>query len=560
MEDNFFMKNDSTKIRNFIMIPKSLFTDSRFSTLGLRAKLAYSFYLRRYRGTSFKDDKGPYIIYHDYEIAESLDTNTAYAGRIKRQLRDAGLLELERTTRGDKIRVMGWSSEKDDGSHFFTEDDMEEWRFYRFSVELLDSRFSLLDLNVRMYYAMLFDLMCMSQSNYFTDELGRIYFQIPVKEQAEIFCMSKNTITKYKNVLQACGLLSVYTPFRKASRFYLRKLSAFVDNADMFYNMTASEKSAFLRKQNADFRKKYSEALQPERHKRIEDENDLSGFKKALKANGLTYQSAARVFELIYGRSLSTASIKKYLNGSRRIPEDVSAFFKGIQEGRLDPRKVMSAEGDFDFSECEGVHQDPKKEVSYIPVSSHPQSHITDIGSPNNSSPIINTEKNNRLSDKTIKPSDLEQNGSGETGKKALDIFSNRIHSFSNLKEDDALMILSAMESVKDINVFTVTDGNGKKVISRSEVFSLLESMSEQTEETDILKIINDFSRSDAASSISRSVSYIRTAVINLLYSLKHYSWFVRRNRLESIQLQIYRADNTSDQFPDSVKNFNPFS
>lgn len=561
MEDNFFMKNDSTAIRNFVMIPKALFTDSRFSRLGLRAKLAYSFYLRRFRGTSYRDEKGPYIIYHDYEIAEALDTNTAYAGRIKRQLRDAGLLMLERTTRGDRIRVMSWTSEhsdQDDGSSFFTEDDMESWRFYRFSVELLDRRFSLLDLNVRMYYAMLFDLMCMSQSNYFADETGRIYFQVPVKEQAEIFSMSKNTITKYKNVLQACGLLSVYTPLRKASRFYLRKLSAFVDNADMFYNMTASEKSEFLRKQNIDFKEKYILPMRPEHSSRIENEYDLQGFKKALRDNDMTYQTASKVFELIYGRSLSTASIKKYLNGSRRIPEDVAGFFRGIQEGRLDPKKVMSAEADFAISEDEGVQPNPKKGTSGFPDNTHPESQISDAAYPNNISPIINTENKNSEKNNTENASDLKPSGHGY--KKAIGIFTDRINSFSDLKEDDALMLITSVESLSSVNVFTISDGEGKKSISRSEAVSLLENVSSQIEETDILKIINDLSRSDAVSSVSRTVAYIRTAVVNLLYSLKHYPWFVKRKRLSSIQLQIYRSDETQDDFPDSVKNFNPFS
>lgn len=546
--DNFYSTDDSTKIRNFVLLPKKLFTaDSPYRNIPIRAKLAYAFYLRRFRATEYRDRDGPYIIYSDYDIAKSIDTNERYAGKIRRKLIDVGLISAEKTTRGNKIRVYSCTGSGENGGIFFTEHDLESWRFYRFPVKLLDQKYSLLDINVRVYYAMLFDMMCLSQANYFTDSRKRVYFQVSLDEQAARFDISKNSLTKYKNILQACGLLNEYRPFSQKTRYYLMKLDAYEDNADMFYNMTAHDKKAFIRSIGEKFKREYIDPYEGTEKKTEKQMSDA--VKEGIKSMGISYSEAVERYQRDTGNSLSLSSLKKYLNGSRKMPECVSEYFAARTQQL--PRKGTC--------NIESVQQFPKKGTSDFPEREDGESHIGYELYHRNDTPIRYTDESN--TEYSYNNEDKLNKGK-EMTEDPFSLFIEKINQFSILTEEDKLLLSDTVDRIRVSAEIRITDAGDEVVLGREQISDLFDTAcrSDLDIEPYLIKILNALSRSTALSDISRTLSYMKVSLTDLLYMIQHHQWFLKKSRPSQLEIDIYEKKGSSSYFSKSVMEFNPFA
>ena len=502
MPDNFFQVKDSTKIKDFILVPKALFTDERYRGLTIRAKLAYSFLLRRYRGTSYHDSHGePYIIFPDAELAASIDTTEHYVSDIKANLKKLGLISTSRTTRGNAIKVYSCNSRQGPSQEFFEEMDLEEWRFYRFPVELLQDRFNLLDLNIRMYYAMLFDLLCLSQANYVVDSLGRVFFTLTLAEQAKRFNLSSNTIRKYKQYLQVCGLLCEYKPFRGVPHYYLKHLTCFVPNADKFTNMTAAERKGWIRQLNRDFKANQINIMNP----KLQGKKKLKQYKTCLKNFGLDYEMAARMITAATHQAVSRASLSKYLNGARTMPDHVKQCLDSLMaNGTLD---AVSASG--------------MEEANVIPEASSPE-------------PFSRSEF-------------------------VLDKCVDYLRACSIIRQDDIEMLCDVISSFAHTDAVTIRDDNTTVEVSQEEIISLLDNCFEG-QEAGLIRILNGFGRSGADQDSNRAMAFLRTSIISMLYQYQKHPW-VKSRGVNQMEIDIYKAKDTStdEQFSDEVKNFKLF-
>lgn len=565
--DNFYSADDSTKIRDFVLLPKALFTaDSPYRDIPIRAKLAYAFYLRRFRATSYKDAKGPYIIYSDYDIAKNIDTNERYAGKLRRKLAKVGLISAEKTTRGNKIRVYSCTRQSEEGL-FFTEQDLESWRFYRFPTKLLDQTYSLMDINVRVYYAMLFDMMCLSQANYFTDDQKRVYFQISLDEQALRFDISKNSLTKYKSVLQACGLLNEYRPFGRKTRYYLMKLDAYMDNADMFYNMTAADKKQFIRELDEGFKEKYIEPCESEKKT---EKRKSDAIKESLKNQNLSYTEAVKKYQEDTGKNLSLTTFKKYLNGSRRMPDSVCDYFlDGVHQV---PKKGTSVtDGVQQFpkkgaSEEDGVHQVPKKGTYIFPEKEAADSQFDYTQYHRNDTSIIytdfiNTEDSYNDADTLINENTLINEKEKKEETSPFSSFSQKISQFKIITDEDQALIKDAVVYISKASDIKINDAGDEVTLNHEEIEELFSAacQSDLDIEPYLIKILNALSRSTALSDISRTIAYMKVSLTDLLYMIQNHQWFLKKNRPSQMETDIYTKKNSSSYFPESVINYNLF-
>lgn len=502
MPDNFFQVKDSTKIKDFILVPKALFTDERYRGLTIRAKLAYSFLLRRYRGTSYHDSHGePYIIFSDTELASSIDTTEHYVSDIKASLKKLGLISTSRTTRGNAIKVYSCSSRQGHPQEFFEEIDLEEWRFYRFPVELLQDKFNLLDLNIRMYYAMLFDMMCLSQANYVVDSMGRVFFILPLAEQAKRFNLSPSTVRKYKQYLQVCGLLCEYKPFKTPSHYYLKHLACFVPNADRFANMTAAERNDWIRQLNRDFKANQIDIMNP----KLQGKERLKQYKTCLKNFGLDYEKAARMITAATHQAVSRASLSKYLNGARTMPDHVKQCLDSLMaNGTLDA--VPASENEHPHAMLEESSPEPFNKLKFV-----------------------------------------------------LDKCMAYLRTCNTIRQDDIEMLCDVISSFAHTDAVTIRDDNTTVEVSQEEIISLLDDYFEG-QEAGLIRILNGLGRSGAGQDSSRAMAFLRTSIISMLYQYQKHPW-VKSRGVNQMEIDIYRAKDTStdEQFSDEVKNFKLF-
>lgn len=316
----FYSIDDSTKIASFLQIPKLLFSDEHYSRLSLLAKMTYSLYLNRYTDTSYKDEIGPYIVFKDEDIAWRLDTTTEYIRKIRRQLKDVGLIDYRRGISVNKIYIYSYTSGQADSDNdriFFYENQLDSWRFYRFPSVLFEEKYINLPLASKFLYAMYFDMLCLSQAHNFTDEAERIYFKEGVQTQEVKSNFTANTIRKYRRYLQACGLLYEFKPFAQEMRYYLVKLEMYEDNNFMYENMTADEQDAYLGKKMEDFKKTYI--------LKSKSDDDVRTFRDVFKKAKMSNQALVDMYAKT-GHTLSVNGLRKYFNGSRRMPEEVRAF------------------------------------------------------------------------------------------------------------------------------------------------------------------------------------------------------------------------------------------
>lgn len=320
MEENeqlFFNMSDSTKIKTFLQIPKALFVNPLYKKLPLSCKLAYSIYLQRYSITKYSDEIGPYIIFSDKEVSQLIDTTEKHIAQIRRKLQSVGLISYKRSVSFNKIYVYSYNKENAVDKVFYHEDDIESWRFYRYPSDFFESKYDNLPIEAKMIYAIYFDTMCLSKANYFTDNMERIYFQESYIEQELKSNFSNNTLKKYRNYLKACNLLYEYQPFGQKMRYYLIKLDMYEDNVFIYEQLEDVDKSIFIQNKMNYIKENYID---------LEKGHDIQFIKKGIKSLKLTREA---VTELIYertGKMISVSGLKKYLNETRKMPEDIYNF------------------------------------------------------------------------------------------------------------------------------------------------------------------------------------------------------------------------------------------
>ena len=328
LSPHFFSAGDSTKVRGFLQIPKLLFTDPRFTKLPLLAKMAYSLYLNRYVDSSYRDEIGKYIIFRDDDIAARLDTTPDYVKKVRGQLRAAGLISYRRSISFNRIYIHSYTQNQPGSDHdaaFFYEDQLDTWRFYRFPSELFDEKYINLPLAAKFMYCMFYDMMCLSQANNFTDSQERIFFKEGIQTQEiKSNFSSHNTVRKYRRYLQAVNLLYEYRPFSEETRFYLLQLDMYEDNVFMFENMTKAEQDDFIDARTKAFKKTFIEK---------KPSDDTKVIRAAVKATGMTNQKIVDGYQAETGRSLSVGGLRKYLNGSRTMPDEVKSFLVALVQG-----------------------------------------------------------------------------------------------------------------------------------------------------------------------------------------------------------------------------------
>ena len=571
-EAQFFHQEDSTKMDRFVLIPKALLSSPDFKSVPLRAKLAYSFYLGRYNGTRLKDAKGPYIIFSDDDLALCLDTNIRYAGRVRQQLVDAHLIRCDKTTRGNRIRVLPYVKSESDNTLFFTEQDMSSMRFVRFPVRLLDEEFAEIDIKIRMYYAMLFDMMCLSQANYFADERGHLYFQITLEDQAKRFDISRNTLTRYKAVLEACGLLYEYLPYGKPIRYYLMKLDAYVNRVDEFYNMTLPQQQELLSEINGKFKKTYIESGSL-------DAMNVKALKAYFDSIHVSAKKASEIYTAEAGKALSAASMRKYLNGSRKMKPEVYDFFvnkyglqgtmnstednQNVSDGtKWDTVSQKSADGNDTLSH--GGTQFPNfvSSDSQFCASSFPNK-CSQI--PKKVQSITYTEDNN-TDINTLNHTKTELAGWDELSKSLFSAVKYMADSFTVITSEDMDMISDCLLSSTHEKSIIITDSDQKKEVAPETIAQFIrdEFLTDHYAERRVLKILNDFSKSGAATNFRRTKSYIRTAFFNMFYSLGRHPYLAEKYVPSMMVVDIYKDSKPEyqqeEEFSDEIKNYDIFA
>lgn len=319
-KSEFFSVEDSTKIKSFLQIPKELFVNDKYKNLSLVCKLAYSIYLNRYTTTKYRDDKGPYIIFGDTEISKLLDTPPQYVATIRRKLKEAKLLDYRRGVSYNKIYLYSYTTQSaEEDNIFFYENTLDTWKFYRFPNDFFEDKFVNLPLKAKFIYTMYFDAMCASQANYFVDNKERIYFQDSIYDQELKSNLTTTTIRKYRDYLKACNLLFEYAVVTQKTRYYLLRLEMYEDNVFKFENMSVQEKKEYIKMKNDTLKNK----LIVEKDKNVKD---IEFIKVSLKKLKLKHKD---VIELIYSnleKELSVQGLRKYLNRSRNMPDDVYDF------------------------------------------------------------------------------------------------------------------------------------------------------------------------------------------------------------------------------------------
>lgn len=522
-----FYKND-VKIDAFIQIPKVLFRDERYKKLPLICKIAYSIYVTRYSITKYKDNIGPYIIYSDRELAAFIDTTPEYVREVRKRLRDAGLIDYKRSVGNNKIYIYSYSNSAEDDKIFFYENTLDSWQFYRFPTELFDEKFINLPLNAKFLYVMFLDMMFLSINYNYKDSKDRIYFSEDSESQELKANLSARTIKKYRDYLKACRLLAEYKPFGKPMRFYLLRLEMYQDNVFQYENMTQNEQKTFLKNITEDFADKYI---------RKKDTRDISSIKQLLKENNITQKEAVQIYMKETGKSLSVSGLRKYLNGTRQMPDDVFKYFS-------DPaiwKKTSERNGKKDTFSSENK-SDTNCQITYELMSRKV---------PN----IIYTEEKELNEKNNIKISifnDEETKNEIQFHTSLKDMI-HLIHNFSHVTPVDKSFLVSSFEMLDTKKTFYHKKDD--TYLNQKEISELLNMIKDP--ELFFVSILNSMA-SYTFETPERQINYFLAVMIDKLLSYKKgYSWF----RNSTVQLQIYidRNYDIPSEFSEEVMNYNMF-
>lgn len=505
---NFYIEGDSSKVDSFIQIPKALFTDQRYASLPIRCKIAYSIYLSRYAVTVYHDSEGPYIIFADSDMAALIDTTPAYVKTVRRRLRDVGLIGYRRSVSYNRIYLYSYSRRTDEDNMFFYENTLDSWRFYRFPRRLLEEEFINLPLDVKFIYSMYFDMMCLSQANFFSDSKQRIYFQQSADEQVIRSGFSKPTLKKCRDMLKACNLLSEYHPFSKPIRFYLLKLDQYEDNVFMFENMTASEKADFIRNTDRSFAKRFSTV------KTVHD------YRPQMKEKGITAAQVTQRFMQETGKSLSVGGLRKYLNGTRQMPDDVKESLERLLRG--DPPLCKISD----------VHSEEKKTTIMKEKEYAVSNKNADIF-PENVAGITYTDKNNN----SLNNTDTRENDNIIDNKNNKEKADLKISSFLSgtqfpFSEKDRMFLLSVEKYIQ----------------KNPEEFSL-----DSICESHVIAVLNAMASVSFSSPQSQMRYFIKAYTDR---SENEYSWFGISEKTEKERYLARCYPERKQEFSDEVKNY----
>lgn len=513
----FYISGDSSHVDSFIQIPKALFTDERYSGLPIRCKVAYSIYLSRYTATTYHDDVGPYIIFADRDMAQFIDTTPAYVKTLRRRLKEAGLIDYRRSVSYNRIYLYSYSHVQNEDNMFFYENTLDSWRFYRFPRRLLEPEFINLGLDVKFIYSMYFDMMCLSQANFFSDSLERIYFQQSADDQVLRSGFSKPTLRKCRDMLKACHLLSEYHPFSQSIRFYLLKLDQFEDNVFKFENMTPDEKATYIKLLDRNFADQFAV------------HHELPDYRKRLKEKKITVAQAAERFMEETGKSLSVGGLRKYLNGTRQMPDDVKDSIERLLKG--DP--ALCNKSDEHNTEKDISSLKEKKQTFYSKDDEDSDDFITFISDTDSKY----TEENKTEDRYTNKIKEEEKEKKKENHTALITFISGTEFPLS---ERDRMFLSSV-----DAYIFKNKDSNEFNAFY-SEINELY-----------VIAVLNAMA----------SVSF-RSPLAEIKYFIKaytdrytnEYSWFGLSEKTERERYISRCYPKKNDKFSDEVKNFKLFS
>lgn len=241
-----YYKYEDKIVNSFLFVPKFLFSDNRYKKLSISDKLIYSLYLHRYTISKYNDETGRYIIFSDEDLTERLNITQRTCVRAKKKLEELGLIKIQRTVGYNKIYLINTNKSSDEITHFFTEDDLENLKFYKYPREFFNEKYNNLPLNAKMVYTVFLDTLSLSQVNYFVDESERIYFQEDKEIQMKKLNLTGPTIKEARNMLMVCGLLLEYRTFIDI-RYYPLKLSHFIDRVDTYKKCKSTkEKNEYI--------------------------------------------------------------------------------------------------------------------------------------------------------------------------------------------------------------------------------------------------------------------------------------------------------------------------
>lgn len=242
-----YYKYEDKIINSFLLVPKFLFNDKRYTKLTIADKLIYSLYLHRYTISQYHDETGKYIIFTDDDIINKLYINERTCIRARKKLEEMNLIKIRKTLKSNKIYLINVFDSSKTQNHFFTENDLESLKFYQFPREFFEKTYKNLSLNAKMVYTVFLDTLNLSQMNYFVDENERIYFQENMDIQIKKLNMTKPTIREARYLLIMCGLLLEYKVFAEDIRFYPLKITHFTDRTSKYKKCkTAKEKKDLI--------------------------------------------------------------------------------------------------------------------------------------------------------------------------------------------------------------------------------------------------------------------------------------------------------------------------
>lgn len=458
MENKYFLHQDKLSIDSFLLIPKMLYKYPKYKTLNSVSRLIYSLYLSRYTNTKYHDETGPYIIYSDKELMEKLGISRATCSRSKKELSEAGLIILKKTTGYNKIYIMNYRAP--DKSEFYSESDLDSYSFYRFPSVFFEGVFDELSMNAKILYTYYFDWMCLSQMNYIVDDYDRIYFRENRQDQEANILMNKSVILEAKKQLIAADLLIEYQEFSKAKSFYLLKLAN--------YNQKQLVKYNNLPKEN---RKQFLQDLSVQTKAVVTTPSvNLREIRKSL--------SLSVDFVVSYltekGHSISSHTYNRYERGSRKIPKeiltDVSDLFEKARKDHSCPnmkqannakRPVLSNNDTCmtanDTSRSPVMtHMETKNSTYSKPERCQTDIQICSIMESGKDTNISNTENNT----KEIYTDDIYIDLNIEEGIQQKDKNINQSKSidkiFYILNSNKYSVILSSLEELKKMKYFTV--------------------------------------------------------------------------------------------------------
>lgn len=310
----YYTYSDDLKMNAFLSIPKILFSDERYKKLNVTSKLIYSLFLNRYISTTYKDNQGPYIIFSDKELQEKLGIGRATCVRARNELRDCNLISFTKSVSYNKIYLYSFFKENEhEKTHFYVEQDLEGYKFYRFPIELFEEKYSNLPLTAKLVYAVYLDTLCLSQANYFVDSAERIYFQESYTTQIKKLNFTNPTIKEARNLLQITGLLLEYKKFSEDIRYYLLKLTHYTDRVKEYKGLSKEAQKLFIK-----------EITEKDKNELIITPQKIGvNLKKKRQNANLTQKQVIEYLNTKYNYKILQTTYSKYERGKIHIPKDI---------------------------------------------------------------------------------------------------------------------------------------------------------------------------------------------------------------------------------------------